>query len=229
MNIKDFMPCVRIIALEIHRPLPANILLEDLIQDGMIGLIMAFREYDPDTGVLFKTFAWNKIRWAIMDGLRCGDWAERSVRKSANKVARAIEQLQSVLHREPSKSEIANALGLRIDDISTILGDAYGYNFMSINDGIEGEPQDIPDTRMEPCTLVERREDYCRALACLKTLPTKQRQAFILRAMSDMSGRQAATEMGLSESRVSQLYKAATERLAGYVTRQFHLEHVEVE
>lgn len=227
MNIKDFMPCVRIIALDIHRPLPSNILLDDLVQDGMIGLIMAFREYDESSGVLFKTFAWNKIRWSIMDGLRRCDWAERSVRKSAGSVSRTIEKLQSALLREPSKSEIANSLGLRVDDITAILGDAYGHNFMSINDDFEGEPQDIPDSRMEPSIAVERREAYFRVLAGLKILPAKERQAFVLRALSDMSGRQAANEMGLSESRVSQLYKVATEKIIDYVTRQFNLSSAE--
>jgi RNA polymerase sigma factor FliA len=226
MNIKDFMPCVRLIAFEIHRQLPANIQLDDLIQDGMIGLIMAFRQYDANSGVLFKTFAWNKIRWAIKGGLRNGDWAERSVRRSSNKVAKTIEQLQASLQREPSKSEIADALGLRVSDISSIMGEAYGYNFVSINDCVEGEALDIPDSRNEPSVSVERREEYSRVLSCLKTLPAKQRQAFILVAMSDMSGRQAAREMGLSESRVSQLYKAATEKIASYITHGFMPSHV---
>ena len=223
MNIKDFMPCVRIIALEIYRPLPCNILLDDLVQDGMIGLIMAFREYDANCGVQFNTFAWNKIRWSILAGLRNGDWAERSVRQSANKVARTIEKLRSSLLREPNKSEIANSLGLRVNDLSSILGEAHGYSFFSINDAIDGEALEIPDTRMEPCAIVERREEYTLMKAGLKTLPIKQRQAFILVAMSDMSGRQAAIEMGLSESRVSQLYKAASDKLADYVTRGFSL------
>ncbi len=225
MNILDFMPYVRIIALEIHRPLPSNILLEDLVQDGMIGLIMAFREYDENSGVLFKTFAWNKIRWSIMDGLRSGDWAERSVRKSANKVSKTIEMLQSLLHREPSHSEIANTLGLRVTDISIILSDAYGYNFQSSESN--GETLEIPDMRQEPSTTVERREEYNRVTACLKDLPIKERQAFILRAMSDMSGRQVANELGVSESRVSQLYKSATDKLADHMTHGFPLRQAE--
>ena len=218
MDIKDFMPLVRIIALEILRPLPSNILLDDLVQDGMIGLIMAFREYDADSGIPFHAFAGNKIRWAIMDGLRAGDWAARSVRRRANKVTKAIEKLQALLHREPTKIEIADALGVRVGDITTILGDAYGYNFVRIDDDVQGEAQDIPDSRMEPAAIVEQRNTYSRAVAGLKTLQPNERKAFILRIMCDMSGRQVATEMGLSESRVSQLYKTATGKLADYVS-----------
>ena len=218
MDIKDFMSWVRVIALEILRPLPSNIMLDDLVQDGMIGLIMAFREYDADSGVPFHAFAGNKIRWAIMDGLRAGDWAARSVRRRANKVTKTIEKLQALLHREPAKIEIAEALGVRVDDITTILGDAYGYNFVRIDDDVQGEVEDIPDLRMEPFAIAARREAYSRAVVCLKTLQPNERKAFILRIMCDMSGRQVATEMGLSESRVSQLYKTATEKLADYVS-----------
>lgn len=219
MNINEFMPLVRKIAVEIHRTLPSSIMLDDLVQDGMIGLIMAFREHEADSGASFTTFAWNKIRWSIIDGLRVGDWAERSVRRRANKVAKKIEKLQALLHREPTRIEIADALGVRVDDITTILGDAYGYNFVSIDEVVKGETQDIPDSRMEPSAIVEKRNAYSRAVAGLKTLQPNERKAFILRIMCDLSGRQAATEMGLSESRVSQLYKTATEKLADYISR----------
>jgi RNA polymerase sigma factor for flagellar operon FliA len=218
VDIKDFMPWVRIIALKIHRPLPANILLDDLVQDGMIGLIMAFREHYEESGVPFQAFAGNKVRWAIMDGLRAGDWADKHVRRRANNVAKTIEKLQALLLREPTKREIADALGVRVDDITTILGDAYSYNFVRTGDGVQGEEQDIPDSRMEPSVIVERREAYSRAVACLKNLQPNERKVFIMRNMCDMSGRQAATEMGLSESRISQLYKTATGKLANYVS-----------
>jgi RNA polymerase sigma factor for flagellar operon FliA len=226
VDIKDFIPLVRIIAQNIHRSLPANIMQDDLVQDGMVGLIMAFRQHKADADIPFKTFAGNKIKWAIMDGLRAGDWADKHVRGRANKVSKTIEKLQAILHRDPSKVEIANALGVRAGDIATILGDAYGYNFVRVDesiqvetqdDGVQGDIQGIPDLRMEPSAIVERRELYSRAIAGLQTLQPNERKAFILRNMCDMSGRQAAAEMNLSESRVSQLFKSATEKLANYV------------
>lgn len=216
-DIKDFMPLVKMIAQKIHRLLPPHIMLNDLVQDGMIGLIMAFREHDADLGVPLNAFAASKIRWAIMDGLRAGDWAGRSVRRRASKVAKTTEKLQALLHRKPTKSEIADALGVRVTDVTTTLGDAYACNSVRINDGLEGETQDIPDSRMEPSAIAERHEVYSRALAGLETLRPNERKALILRIMCDMSGQQAASEMGVSESRISQLYKTATEKLASYV------------
>lgn len=226
MDIKDFIPWVKIIAQNIHRPLPCNIMLDDLVQDGMIGLIRAFREHDASSVIPFHTFAGNKIRWAIMDGLRAGDWADKHVRRHANKVAKAIEKLQQLLHREPLKQEIADALGVRVEDITNILGDAYGFHFVRIDEGVQSESQDgsghgealdIPDSRMEPSAIVERREAYSRAVACLITLQPNERKAFILRNMCEMSGWQAADEMEVSESRVSQLNKSAKKKLECYV------------
>lgn len=216
-DFKDLIPLVRVIAQKIHRPLPANVMLNDLVQDGMIGLIAAFSEHDADLGVPFHAFAENKIRWAIMDGLRAGDWAGRSVRRRASKVAKTAEKLQALLSREPSKKEIADALEVRVDDIASILGDAYGYSFVRIDDALEGDTQDIPDSRMEPYPIVEQRETYSRAIAGLKFLSANERKAIILRTMCDMSVMQTAAEMGVSESRVSQLYKKATEKLASYI------------
>lgn len=217
MDIDDFMPRVRVIAQKIFRSLPSNIMLDDLVQDGMIGLIMALHEYHPDCGIPFHTFAGNKIRWAIMDGLRAGDWADKNTRRRANKVAKTIEKLQAILHREPSKREMADTLGVRVQDITTILSEAYGYDFVRIDEDFQDRVQDIPDSSMEPSAIVERREAYSRAIACLHTLQQNERRAIILRIMCDMSGRQSATEMRVSESRVSQLYKSATEKLANYV------------
>jgi len=217
VEIEDLMQWVRIIAQKIIRPLPSNVMLNDLVQDGMLGLITALREYDASLGVPFHAFAKNKIRWAIMDGLRAGDWADNHVRGRANKVAKTTEQLRAVLHRKPSNGEIADALGVRVDDITTILGDAHGYNFVRLGDGIEDGVHDIPDSRMEPSVIVERREAYSRAVTSLKVLASSERRAFVLRIMCDMSGQQAATEMGVSESRVSQLYKTATAKLASCV------------
>lgn len=217
INFNELMPLVKIIAQKIHRLLPPNVMLNDLVQDGMIGLITAMGEHDRSLGVPFPAFAANKIRWAIMDGLRAGDWAGRSVRRRVSKVEKTTERLQALLHRSPTKGEIADSLGVRVEDIAMTLGDAHGYSSVRINDGIEGETQDIPDSRMEPSAIAERREVYSRALEGLATLRPNERKALILRIMCDMSGQQAASEMGVSESRISQLYKMATEKLARYV------------
>lgn len=216
-ELNELIPLVRMIAQKIHRPLPSSVMLNDLIQDGMIGLLTAMSEHDDSLGLPFRVYAENKIRWAILDGLRAGDWAGRSVRRRATKVAKTAAKLQAMLNREPSKQEIADELQVRVDNVASIIGDAHGYSFVRINDALDGENQDIPDSRMEPQPIVEARESYTRALAGLRTLRPSERQAIVLRTLCDMSVQQAAAEMNVSESRISQLCKKATEKLSRYM------------
>lgn len=219
MDIKEFYPLVRRVALIIKRPLPGSVLLDDLIQDGMIGLIHAFREHDPSTGVPFPAYAASRIRWAIMDGLRAADWAERGVRQEANKVSKATRELEAKLCRRPTAHEVAAALGVRVNDVAVIMGDAYGQEFVSIGDEGAGVLCDIPDSSMEPSAIAERRQAYSRAVACLKALNSMERRAFILCVMCEMSLIEASKELGVGKSRVSQLHKAASKKLAEYAER----------
>lgn len=213
MDVREFMPLVRKIAAEMIRPLPPSVMLDDLIQDGSIGLINAFREHDSASGVPFQLYAASRIRWAIQDGLRTEDWASRSVRKGANKVSKAIEQLQSSLGRKPTQGEVARVLGVRIEDVSAMISDAFGFEFVRLDDEERLDVQDIPDDSREPSVIVERRLAYSRAVACLKNLTVNERRAFILRIMCDMSLRQASVELGVSEGRISQLTKIAGEKI----------------
>lgn len=214
MDVTEFMPLVKKIATEMIRPLPASVILNDLVQDGSVGLINAFREHDPAKGVPFHLYAASRIRWAIQDGLRAEDWASRSVRKGANKVSKAINQLQNSLGRRPTEGEVARALGVRIEDVSAIVGDAYGIEFVRVDDEERPGVNSIPDDSNDPSEVVDRRRAYSRAVACLKNLTVNERRAFVLRVMCEMSLRQAAEELGVSEGRISQLTKIAGEKLA---------------
>jgi len=215
VDIVDFMPLVRKVAVELRKPLPGNVMLEDLIQDGTVGLIKAFREHDPEQDIPFHQYAAQKIRWAIQDGLRAADWAERSVRGNANKISKTMQELQSHLGRRPQYGEIAEALHLRVDDVAAMMSEAFGHEFVRLDDDDSENPlRDIPDSTMEPSAIIERKNAYSHAMSCLNTLSVNERRAFILRVMCEMSGQQAAQEMGVSESRVSQLHKAAAEKIA---------------
>jgi RNA polymerase sigma factor FliA len=214
VDIREFMPLVRKIAAEMVRALPSHVLLDDLIQDGSIGLIYAFREHDAASGVPFHLYAGSRIRWAIQDGLRAEDWASRSVRQGGNKVAKAIDQLQLSLGRRPHMGEIAGVLGVRVEDVSAMVGDAYGIEFVRVDDDERPEVQDIPDHSLDPEVLVERRLAYSRAVARLQTLTVNERRAFVMRTMCEMSLRQTAAEMCLTEGRVSQLVKMATKKIS---------------
>lgn len=215
LDIKEFMPLVKVIAGEIHRFLPSNVMLEDLIQDGMLGLFKAYRERPVDCELPLRTYLSNQVRWAIQDGLRAADWASRSVRGGMNKINKVTLQLRHDLGKEPSKTEIAVALGLPLEDVFAILSVAQGTQFVRINDTEQEGVFDIPDLTSDPALIVERRQARTLAYDCLSKLKTMERRAYILRELCEISGSEVARELGVSEARISQLCNAVHNKISG--------------
>src|SRR5215472_4093763 len=114
--ILEHLPQVRLIARRIQERLPENISLEDLISTGVIGLISAIDNFDPAHNVKLKTYAEYKIRGAILDSLRGLDWAPRQKRRRAKQIEAAIASAEQRLKRSPHEEDIAQELGISIDE-----------------------------------------------------------------------------------------------------------------
>ena len=131
--IMEHMPQVRLIARRIHDRLPQSISLDDLVSTGIVGLISAIDRYDATQGVKLKTYAEYKIRGAILDSLRQMDWAPRQQRKRARLIEAAIAQLEQDLRREPTADEIAQHLGISIDEYQDWVGESHGLTVGSLD------------------------------------------------------------------------------------------------
>src|SRR5580658_2890750 len=114
--ILEHLPQVRLIARRIQERLPENVSLDDLVSTGVVGLITAIDNFDPDQNVKLKTYAEYKIRGAILDSLRALDWAPRQKRKKAKLIERAISADDQRLSRSPSEDEIAAQLSIGLDE-----------------------------------------------------------------------------------------------------------------
>ena len=108
--IRQYLPLVRRLANHMIAKLPPNVELDDLVQVGMIGLTEALSRYEATQGVQFETFATQRIRGAMLDELREGDWMSRSSRKSQKDIERAVQRLEQKLGRSPLESEIAQEM-----------------------------------------------------------------------------------------------------------------------
>lgn len=140
--IRRHVPLVRRIALHMIAKLPPNVELDDLIQVGMIGLAEALSRFESEQGVQFETFASQRIRGAMLDELRDGDWMSRSSRKSQKDIEHALHRLEQRLGRTPMESEIADELGMDLDDYQSLLGKVRGTQLVYLEDmsgGDEGE------------------------------------------------------------------------------------------
>src|SRR5271168_2208486 len=106
----EHLPQVQYIARRIHDRLPPQVLLEDLVHAGILGLMDAVRKYDPSKNVQLKHYAEFRIRGSILDSLRLVDWSPRALRRQARRMEQAINQCKARLGRDPSETEIAEEM-----------------------------------------------------------------------------------------------------------------------
>jgi len=157
------LPQVRLIARRIQERLPENIILEDLVSTGVLGLISAIDNFDPRFNVKLKTYAEYKIRGAILDSLRGLDWAPRQKRRKAKQIETAVSQAEQRLKRSPTEEEIALELGVTLDEYHEWLVETRGLNIASLEYASGESSGDllryIADGRdNSPASLLERSE-----------------------------------------------------------------------
>ena len=133
-TLKQYSPLVRRLAHQMIAKLPANVELDDMIQAGMIGLNDALGRFDAVQGVQFETFATQRIRGAMLDELRSGDWMSRGNRKQQRQIEAAVQKLEQQFGRAPAESEIARQMGLSLSDYQQMLGKVRGTQLLYLED-----------------------------------------------------------------------------------------------
>jgi RNA polymerase sigma factor for flagellar operon FliA len=225
--ILDHLPQVRLIARRIHERLPASVPLDDLISTGIVGLISAIDNFDESLNVKLKTYAEYKIRGAILDSLRGLDWAPRQKRRRSKQIESAIEELERELHRSPSEEEIAERLGVPVEQYHEWLIDIRGVNIGSL----EQAPPDEPGRDLLkfvaaaedswPSVMVERAELERLLAASIDKMPTVERTILGLYYYEELTLKEIAGMMDLHESRISQLKTQAVLRLRSWLARNW--------
>ena len=224
--IMEHMPQVRLIARRIHDRLPQSISLDDLVSTGIVGLISAIDRYDATQGVKLKTYAEYKIRGAILDSLRQMDWAPRQQRKRARLIEAAIAQLEQDLRREPTADEIAQHLGISIDEYQDWVGESHGLTVGSLDmswDEPGSEPlNQISDSEQHwPSKLLEKAELNRLLVRAVDRLPYAERTILSLYYLEELTLREIASVMEMHESRVSQLKTQGILRLRSNLDRSW--------
>lgn len=224
--ILEHMPQVRLIARRIQGRLPENIVLEDLVSTGVIGLISAIDNFDPAQKVKLKTYAEYRIRGYILDSLRGLDWAPRQKRRQSKDIEKAIGAMEQKLHRAPTEEEVSSELGISIDEYHEWLVEIRGLNIGSLEQagGEQGKDllQYIPDARDNmPSTLLERSELQRLLAEGIDSIPQIERTVLSLYYHEELTLREIAQIVKLHESRVSQLKTQAILRLRNQLVVQW--------
>jgi RNA polymerase sigma factor for flagellar operon FliA len=219
-EIEDFVaecaPLVKRIAHHLIVRLPAAVQVDDLIQAGMVGLLEAARRYDPSQGAAFPTFAERRIRGAMLDEIRKGDWAPRSVHRRAREVAAAIRAVEAATGSEAQDKDVAEQLGLSLADYHQTLSDLQGQKLLSIDEAgpnEESEADKLVSPFQDPAETVQREHLLSHLARAIDCLPERERLVLSLYYDEELQLKEIGAVLGVSESRVSQLHSQALARL----------------
>lgn len=209
-------PLVKRIAYHLMSRLPASVQADDLVQAGMIGLIEASRKFDPEQGASFETYAGIRIRGAMLDEIRRTDWTPRSVHRKAREVAEAVRKIENEKGRDARDVEVAEVMGLELNEYHKILQDATGCRIFSYEDpGTLGE-EDFSQQARQPNQPLDnlQKSDFKMGLAdAIKGLPERERLVMALYYDEELNLREIGEILGVSESRVCQIHGQALIRL----------------
>lgn len=217
-TVVQFAPLVKRLAYYIMASLPPSVEVDDVIQSGMLGLLDAARRFKDTFGAQFETYAVQRIRGAMLDGLRQSDWLPRSLRKSLRQVETMISKLEQRHGRPPTESELAIALGVSLQEYQLLLQEGRGYQLVSSEDlkgqGDEGFIESYySDTRPDPLELLIDQDKRRTLVAAIEELPDREKQVMGLYYEQDLNLREIGEVLGVSESRVCQLHTQAIARL----------------
>ncbi len=229
--VREHLPLVQYVVSEVAHRIPSHVSRSDLVSAGMLGLAQAARTFDPERGIAFDRFASTRIRGALLDELRGRDWASRSVRSRARGMGQATEELTARLGRQPSPDEIASALNVPADHVHKLVDDVHRATVLNYESLVlEGDAESFlaagDESPEEAMVSRERRAYLTDAVAAL---PDRLRRVVIGYFFEERSMQDLADELGVSESRVSQLRAEALLLLKDGINAQLDPDTVTTE
>ena len=217
-RVEAGLPFVESLARRMASTMPHSIDLGDLVQDGVLGLIDAAHRFDEARGIKFETFAERRVRGAIIDALRRDAWP-RGVRRARRELESAREQLRRELGAEPSMADLAKRVGTDVHQlermivrINTIESTSPMANLETL-DASTLPPVLVPSEPISPDRLFENNQTRDRVRKALALLPARERRILALYYFGESTMKEIGQQIGVNESRVSQLHARAIQRL----------------
>lgn len=221
--IMSYAHLVKYVAGRLSIYFGSNVEYDDLVSYGIFGLIDAIDKYDPQKGVKFETYASLRIRGAIIDSIRELDWVPRSMRQKHKEIEKAYVDLENIKGRPPEDKEVAEKLGISLDELYKLLGDISISSMVSLEEYLE---QNYEIGIEHSSRSYEHPEEYVEIEELKKILgeaidklPEKEKKVVSLYYYEELTLKEISAIMKVSESRISQLHTKAILKLQGKLSR----------
>jgi RNA polymerase sigma factor for flagellar operon FliA len=225
--VQEYLPLVKNVVGRLAMSLPPHVDVEDLYSAGLVGLLNAIRNFDPQGGSTFESYARVRIRGTIFDELRRMDWVPRSVHDKARKVQAVMQQLEQAKGEAPTDAEMAKAMGMTVEAYEDLMSQIRPATFVCL-DAVHGGEENgdtsyhetiTDESQADPVDSAARRELAKVIETRLKSLPEMQRKVLALYYFEDMRLREIAEVFGVTESRICQIHSQAILSLRGYLQK----------
>lgn len=226
---REHMPLARLVVERMKSQVPGFVTRDDMMSAAMEGLMDAASRFDPERGIMFKTFAERRIRGAIYDEIRKMDWFSRSLRGKQGRISKAIERLEHRLGRSPEEEEVATELELSVDEYREMLTQVGHLGCVSLNEVLDeqDETRNFMDLlKDEAPTAQESLEDHALAQQLarhLEALSEKERLVVSLYYYEELTQKEISEVLDLTEGRISQLHSQALVKLKVKLARDKEL------
>jgi len=215
--ILEYLPMVHHVVQKLRVHLPDRADMEDLISAGTLGLVKAARSYDPSRNAEFKTYAYIRIRGSVIDELRKRSLAPQNLHKRIRQVQDAWQQLSNEAGSPPSDEALADRAGVSLAQLYRTLEDARRLQFLSIH-GLGDTGAESPlvpaDQGPSPLEQASRKEAVARLAQAMGDLPKRDRMVLILYYERDLTMKETAEVLEVTESRISQTHASALFKLS---------------
>jgi RNA polymerase sigma factor FliA len=213
--VRENLALVHHAVAEISHRIPRHVSRDDLESAALLGLAQAARTFDPTRGIAFERHAANRVRGALLDELRGADWASRSVRSRGRQLQQAIDQLTVRLGRAPSEAEMAAELGVEPEVVRKLQEDVHRATVLNYDSIVtDGEVEDLlPAAAETPDQVLVQREQLAYLVDAVASLPERLRHVVTGYFFEERPMQEIAAELGVTESRVSQLRSEALDLL----------------
>ena len=209
---------VKHIAQRLAVNLPKHISFDEMYSAGTLGLVTAARDYDVTRKIEFSTYAYRRIRGAMLDDLRARSFVSPNVHARIRQARAAYDRAASAAGGTPEDAEVAREAGMTLSEYYRTLDEARRQSFLSVHGFVEDQPaleNLLPTSReRDPAKAAERVEEEARLADAIRELPEKERQVIILYYMKDLNMKEIGATLNVNESRVSQLHSSALFRLS---------------